>query len=51
LRLRLLAEAATTIVLILDANEASIGDIEAVRQEIGRQAGKIEGFVWINAES
>jgi uncharacterized protein involved in exopolysaccharide biosynthesis len=50
LRLRQVAEAATNIVLILDADDTTIGAIDALRQEIGLFAAKIDGFVWVTGD-
>jgi hypothetical protein len=48
-RLRALAEAATNIILIIDADAASTDDIEAIRLEVGSFASKVNGFVWVTS--
>ena len=46
-RLRRLAEAATNIVLVIDADAASIGALDVIRSEVGPCAYKVDGFVWV----
>ena len=50
LRLRDLAESATNIVLLIDADAASAGTLDAVRQQIGPCGSKVDGFVWVASD-
>lgn len=49
-RLRRLAESSSNVVLVMDADAASVGALEQIRRDLGKAAGRVDGFVWVSGD-